>query len=149
MKRLIAQLQNIIYHGRSRGFTLDKCITKHVECHNRLTSLESYGYRGLDPSLQVSYLTTSIQAEHLKVVTAQILADGNMRNDFSAASNAYRDYERILMAGNDNRNVSGVETHGGRRRSGSNLVEDRWYTDEEYTKLSENQRTALNKLWSG
>ena len=102
VKSIIAQLQSITCHGRSRGFTLDKCITKHVECHNRLTILELYGYRSLDPSLQVSYLTTSIQAEHLKVVTAQILANGNMRNNFSAASNAYRDYERILMAGNDN-----------------------------------------------
>ena len=149
VKRIIAQLQSITYHGRSRGFTLDKCITRHVECHNRLTNLESYGYRGLDPSLQVSYLTTSIQAEHLKVVTAQILASSEYRRDFAAASNAYRDYERIMMAGNDNRNVSGLGAYAGGRGSESSLVEDRWYTDEEYHKLSEDQRTALNKIRSG
>ena len=119
-----------------------------MECHNRLTSLESYGYRGLDPSLQVSYLTASIQAEHLKVVTAQILADGNLRNNFSTASNAYRDYER-LIGGNNDRNVSGVGTHGGGRGSGSSLVEDRWYTDDEFNQLSKEQKEALNDLRKG
>ena len=83
------------------------------------------------------------------MVTAQVLANSEMRRDFSAASSAYRDYERIMMAGKDSRNVSGVGTHGGGRGSGSDLVEDRWYTDEEYNKLSEDQRTALNKIRSG
>ena len=149
VKKIIAQLQSITYHGKSRGFTLDKCITRHVECHNRLSNLEAYGYLGLDPSLQVSYLTTSIQAEHLKVVTAQILATPEMRRDFGAASNAYRDYDRLMSAGNDSRNVSGVGTHGGGRGTGSDLVEDRWLTDEEYNKLSKDQKTALNNLRRG
>ena len=71
-----------------------------------------------------------------------------MRNNFSAASNAYRDYER-LIAGNNDQNVSGVGTHGGSRGSGSNLVEDRWHTDEEYDQLSAKQKEALNDLRRG
>ena len=56
------------------------------------------------------------------MVTAQILASSEMRRDFAAASSAYRDYERIMSAGNDSRNVSGVGTHGEGRGSGSDLL---------------------------
>ena len=54
-----------------------------------------------------------------------------------------------MSTGNDSRNVSGVGTHGGGRGTGSDLVEDRWYSDEEFNNLSKKQKEALNEIRSG
>ena len=43
VKAIIKELQSIVYHGRTRGFTLEKALTKHVDLHGRLlSSLEEY-----------------------------------------------------------------------------------------------------------
>ena len=103
-----------------------------MECHDRLSSLEEYGYKGLDDGLKVSYLTEGILAQHLQCVTTQILASPPLRTDFDSCANLYRDFERCVGDSALSRNVSGVG-------SGDVVVEDRYYTDDEYNKLPNDQ----------
>ena len=141
VKAIIKELQSIVYHGRVRGFTLEKALTKHVDLHGRLSSLEEYGYGGLDQGLKVAYLTDGIKANHLQVVTTQILASPALRVNFEDCADLYREYERV--AGDrtlDARNVSGVGTEG------CDEIEDRFYTDDEYTKMSKKQKQRLREL---
>ena len=142
VKAITKQLQEIRYHGRNRGFTLEKALTRHVECHERLSGLEEYGYEGLNEGLKVSYLTEGILAPHLQCVTAQILASPPLRIDFDGSANLYRDFERCLGDSALSRNVSGVG-------SGDVVVEDRYYTDDEYNKLSNDQRKELRRIRQG
>ena len=124
---------------RNRNFTLEKALTKHVDCHDRLSGLEEYGYTGLDNGLKVSYLTDGIVAPHLQVCTTQILASPDLRQDFDGCANLYRDYERVAGDKATTRNVSGVE-------SGEVQIEDRFYTDDEYSKLSDAQKRELRRI---
>ena len=84
-------------------------------------------------------MTDGIVAAHLQVVTTQILASPDLRQDFDSCANLYRDYERVAGDKALARNVSGVE-------SGGVVIEDRFYTDDEYDKLSDEQKRELRKI---
>ena len=96
---------------------------------------------GLDEGLKVSYLTNGNKASHLQVVTTH-LANPALCVNFDDSADLYCDCERVaedttLLAA---RNVSSVQT-------GEVVeIEDRFYTDDEYDKMSKKQKEALRNL---
>lgn len=140
VKGLHSILQNLTYTGPKRNWTLDNFLTKHADAHETLASLVEYGYTGLDDRLAVSYLLQGIKFAPLESCTTQILATPRLRSNFDDAAALYRDMHLSLKAkqGVNHRNVSEL-------RSGTKL-EDRYYSTEEFEKLSEDQKDKLFRL---
>ena len=144
VKQLTNKLESLSYTGPSRNWNLEKLLTSHTEIHTRLEALEEYGYKGLDPRMAVSYLTGSVTFDPLQVVKTQILANTDLSNDFEKCASLYRSMGLAIKADTpaprQERNVSGLGT-------GGNLgVEDRFYSTEEFKKLSEEQMRELFRL---
>jgi hypothetical protein len=94
--------------------------------------------------MAVSYLTGSVTFDPLQVVKTQILANTDLSNDFEKCASLYRSMGLAIKADTpaprQERNVSGLGT-------GGNLgVEDRFYSTEEFKKLSEEQMSELFRL---
>jgi len=114
-------------------------MTKHTDTHETLSSLEDYGYTGLDDRMKVTYMMDGIKFAPMEACRMQILATTALRSDFDAAAALYRDTHLSMEAegGAQRRNISDLRSRG---------VEDRYYADEEFKKLSEDQVTELYRM---
>lgn len=173
---LEAEFNNLSYNGETRRWNFEKYVTKHVELYNRVQELEAHGYSGMDAQSRVRKFMSGIKTAKLDVVKTSVLADPKLQSDFDRVSNLYKDYicqdKSLNSSKRDAANIAGLQggQSTGNNRNGRNgrnqnqgngsdnrrnsngrnvsdvSVQDRYYTKEEYAKLSADEKSALYRM---
>ena len=100
----------------------------------------------MDVRTKVTRLLDGIQTETLDAVKTNILGSETLRKDFEKCVILYKDF--IKQSGSsrtENRRVAEISLNGG----GDETVEDRYYSKDEYKKLSNAAKGKLKKLREG
>ena len=156
-----AEMMALVYTGEKARFNFEKFLTKHVEIYNRLQDLVAYGYAGIDDGSRVRRLLQGIKCNTLETCKTQILASPTLQTDFDACATLIKDYlaqAHLLDRNRAGANISDVSTKPNRKRSNDDsrntdqrtlrfdpdtVVEDRYYSREEYAKLTNDQKKKL------
>ena len=133
----VTQLEKLTYDGETRKWNFEKFITRAKEQHALLESMAVRGdYPGIDERGKVVYLLKSVRDPKLKTVRDTILASRELRNDFEASAQLFK--EAILLdqatGSSPMLNISGVK------------VEDRYFTPEEYKHFTQEDKSKLRSL---
>ena len=151
------KLANTFYNGERRNFSFEKYVRVHVEQHTILNGLKEYGYTGIDDRSKVRYLISGIKTDKFDSVKTQILSTPAMRSDFDKCVNLYTEFIQQLHTHNPKSiGIAALTTGGkpGNPKGGKDSVDwdsvkadmsvpDRYYTAEEYNKLSLAKRKGL------
>ena len=136
------KLKDTVYNGEQRRWDFEKCVNVHKQQHSVMEGLVEHGYTGIDPRSKVRYLLDGIKTDKFDAVKTRIMSDERLRNDFDACVTLYQDYIRQtskMKTTNATVNISELKT--GKRKA--NAIEDRYYTREEYAKLTPEQKKEL------
>ncbi len=154
------KLQTTTYTGEKRNWNFEKYVTAHVEQFNVLENLKQYGHTGIDPRSRVRHLLDGIKTRDLDSVKTLIMADHELKSNFDRCVTLYKDYITGMKTSNEPRqlNVSemGARPYNKNRQGGGGKlkeedlkdirVEDRYYTAQEYRKLTPKQKSKLRLL---
>jgi len=143
------KLTTLSYTGEGRRWNFEKYIKAHVDQHIILDGLRPFGYAGIDTRSKIRHMMNGIKTNSLEVVKTQILADTNLRGDFNACVNLFTDFikQKDVASGNKTdreATISAVKV--GNEKSGGEAdmsVEDRYYTRQEYMRLSNAKKNGL------
>jgi len=138
-----AKLEGYKYRGEGRKQQFSKYVTFQKRQHNILADLERYGYKGLDDRSKVRILNKNIETDIVQTVKAQILADDKLQVDYDRCTSLYQSFINQMRSSQTKEqfNISSTRT-----KVKDENVEDKYYTREEYAKLSEGQKQKLWKL---
>jgi hypothetical protein len=144
------RLETTTYQGEKKRWDFEKYVRVHVEQHSILEGLVEHGYSGIDARSKVRHLLNGIKTDQLNAVKTQIMSSATLRNDFTACVTLYQDFIRQVKSSGDNPtlNISSVNTlnHASRKRKhGDDEVEDRYYTKQEYSELTQEQKDTLRQ----
>lgn len=137
-------LQEATYKGDGRNWNFEKYVNLHVKNHNILERLkEEHDHVGIDERTKVRHFNTGITAVALHVPKGQILADQEAMTNFDRAVNIYKTFIANQPTSNKTVqfNVAGVESS-----NTTATVQDRYYTQAEYRKLTNEQKLTLKRL---
>ena len=148
------QLKASSYTGEGRRWNFEKYVKVHVDQHQILTDLVRHGYAGIDQRSKVRHLLDGIKTKELDTVKTRILSDANLRGDFDACVTLFQDFLKQNQTEPRQSNIPAIGRGPGGPRSESNAeyqklepdmsVEDRYYTRDEYMKLSRAKKKALS-----
>ena len=94
----------------------------------------------MDVRAKVTRLLHCIQTETLDAVKTNILESENLRKDFEKCVILYKDFiKQYGSSWTENRRIAEINSNGG----GGETIEDRYYTKDEYKKLSNNAKGKL------
>jgi uncharacterized membrane protein YgcG len=138
-------LSSLKYYGESRRYTFDRFVEESKTQHQLLESLEVQGlHKGIDETSKVRHLLNGIATnKQLESVKTQIYSSPNLMEDFEACIRLAQDVlnatKPVPGARTQQLNISAVGT-------GSEIIEDRYYSAEEYRSLTADQKKALHEL---
>ena len=146
------KLQNLVYKGELRRWNFERYAQAHQEQFNILEGLKEHGYSGIDARSRVRYLNQGIKTNALDTPKTHIMNSVALRSDFEKAVVVYKDFIKQTQAdGGQVLNVSDTRSRpenpknpNGKR--GSVHVEERYYTSQEYSRLSQPQKKRLKEL---
>ena len=139
-----SKLLNTTYAGEKKCWNFDKYVQVHISQFTTLQSLEQYGYKGIDDQTRVRFLMAGIKTRELDPVTTRIMSSPELKIDFDGCVNLYRDYIQSQLGQrgvNQALNIARMSMGGAVEED----VEDRYYTKEEYRKLTPGQKLALKR----
>ena len=147
------KLASTVYRGEMRRWNFERYVKVHVNQHAILEGLEDYGYAGIDPRSKVRHLIEGIKTPRLDAVKANIAANTDLRNDFDACVNLFKEWISTMPAGNEARDVTiaSVKSQGKKKKSSEHddpdmTIQDRYYNKTEYRKLSQAQKLGLKLI---
>jgi hypothetical protein len=148
------KLTTTIYNGEKRRWTFEKYVRVHVDQHGVLNNLKIHGYAGIDERSKVRHLVDGIKEKRLDTVKAQILSDNALRNDFDRCVGLYKDFIKQTADETRDMNISATNSSNNPGNSpgkhvrfkGNSIVEDRYYKEAEYRKLTNEQKKALHTM---
>jgi hypothetical protein len=144
-------LRALTYVKDSRNFTFETYVTKTVEQHGILEGLTEYGYQGIDDGTKVRLFLEGITAPELEVVKTRILSDAGLRMDFEGCSVLFKDFLKQKRAAQrpPTRTIAHVNARKKRKSDNTSsdvTVEDRYYRQQEYNKLTPAQKEKLKSI---
>jgi hypothetical protein len=135
------KLKDTVYNGEQRRWDFEKYVNVHKQQHSVMEGLVKHGYTGIDPRSKVRYLLDGIKTDKFDAVKTRIMSDERLQNDFDACVTLYQDYIRQTSKKTTNVTVNISELKTGKRKA--DAIEDRYYTKEEYAKLTPEQKKEL------
>jgi hypothetical protein len=152
--RAEAAIRNAVYNGKQRRFPIEKYISVHKDNHYILESLKAYGYIGMDERTKVRHFMNGVKTKDLDAVKMTINANAELRSNFDKCTSLFKDaVEQAQADHTPSVNISKVETTRDQRKSkkytgkrSGGQVEDRFYSKEEYARLSADDRAKLHEL---
>jgi hypothetical protein len=161
-----AQFAALTYTGEGRRWNFKQYVSRHVDLHARAKELERFGYAGIDEASRVRRLMAGIKTSKLDSVKGSIFTQGEkVQNNFEAVVSAYTNFiaqdasfrtsqgnSQIAAVAGTNETDSGGGNRQNKRPQGQISqvnVTDRYYTREEYAKLSKEEKAALHNLRKG
>jgi hypothetical protein len=144
-------LRALTYVKDSRNFTFETYVTKTVEQHGILEGLTEYGYQGIDDGTKVHLFLEGITAPELEVIKTRILSDAGLRMDFEGCSVLFKDFLKQKRAAQrpPTRTIAHVNARKKRKSDNTSsdvTVEDRYYRQQEYNKLTPAQKEKLKSI---
>jgi hypothetical protein len=147
-----AKIATAKYSGQSKHFTLDQYVQIHQSTHNTLTDLEE----PIPETKKVTDFLAGITDPRLNTPKDLILGDPAKINNFETCQQ-YLKTVSFMEANQDilQRNISGMTGGGGKRqhnggkqggKNGRNNLANRSYTNEEWKKLSKEQRAKIRAM---
>ena len=133
------KLMNTTYCGETRHWNFERYVTVHQEQHTILEGLVHHGHAGIDERSKTRYLMSGIKTNALDSVKTQILADTGLQNDFLHCVVLDLNISAVRIeceGGKDNKHKAATRV----------VVEDRYYTTQEYWALSNKQKLRLKEL---
>ena len=153
------------WSGDSKRFCFDDYVKIHMDHHAILSDLTAHGYAGIDDRSKVRHLLKGIKSCKLDAVKTAILASSNLRSDFSGCVTLYKDYMTQMrgVSEGEQRQIAGFALEeekvsgGGGSGKGKKTrpwdditvgkkCDDRYYSKEEYSALSREERFYLRAL---
>ncbi|KAI2509583.1 hypothetical protein MHU86_4844 [Fragilaria crotonensis] len=136
------KLKSTVYNGEQRRWDFERYVNVHKQQHSVLEGLVEHGYAGIDPRSKVRYLLDGIKTDKFDAVKTRIMSEERLRNDFDACVTLYQDYIRQASKSKTAANTVNIsELKTGKRKI--DQVEDRYYTKEEYSALTSEQKKDL------
>ena len=140
------KLQNTAYTGEKRRWNFERYVRVHVDQHNILEGLTKHGYAGIDERSKVRHLVAGIKTKDLDSVKTRIMSDAALRQNFDACVNLFQDFiEQKGLSNVRESHVAAMITGKDEEGNGNPdfSIEDRYYTRDEYKKLTAAQRLGL------
>ena len=136
------KLKNTVYNGEKRRWDSRKYVNTHKQQHSVLEGLMEHGYNGIDPRSKVRYLLDGIKTNQFDAVKTRIMSEERLRSDFDSCVTLYQDNIRQTSktTGNLTVNISSMNKTGKHKFE---VVEDRYYTKDEYASLTPEQKKDL------
>ena len=156
-------LEIATWSHNTKRFDFDAFVKIHLDNHLVLSDLTEHGYAGIDDRSKVRHLLKGIKSTKLDSVKTAILASDVLRSDFNGCVALYKDFmtQNEGISGNEF-NISGLKTGDGAgpgkgrgklKKRKHNQMEiksipcaDRYYSKEEYKKLSQGNRKYLKEV---
>jgi hypothetical protein len=136
------KLDQLKYTGENRRWNMQRYVTAHVECFNILDGLKEHGFSGMDEATRVRKFVAGIKTDKLDAIRAAVLANPTL--SFDRVTRLYRDHVALTQSmyptPQEQRQVSDVRASGSQAE-----VEDRYYTSDEYRRLTAEQKLSLKK----
>ena len=144
------KLKDSTYHGEKRHWNFERYVRMHQDQHTILQSLIQHGYAGIDERSKVRHLLDGIKTNELDTVKGQIWASPTLQNSFDDCVTLFQDFinnKRIATT-----RTSTIASIGTKRKlDDTNMddtepdmsVDDRYYTSQEYAKLSKAKKLGL------
>lgn len=146
------RLKSVTYSGEKKRWDFEKYVRTHVDQHSILEGLTGHGHAGIDEGSKVRHLLAGIKTNALDSVKTRIMSDAALRTDFEACVNLYKDFIKQSTA-LQNPTIGISSTTSNKRKTVSfDLdqegveVEDRYYSNKEYSKLTAAQKSKLKAL---
>ncbi|HSN24564.1 MAG TPA: hypothetical protein VLS45_10470 [Methylomicrobium sp.] len=159
-----ADLNALHYNGESKKWTFEKYVNRMVELHNVSEDLKAHGYAGMDETSRVRRLLTGIRTDKLNIVKSQVLANPDLSCNFERTVNLFKDYiaqtKSLQSSSGNSASIAGVHADSKKKKGTDGKdnkkwdhaqisqvkVQDRYYTKEEYNKLSKEEKKALHEM---
>jgi len=144
-----SRLTTTHYHGEQRRWNFERYVKSHVDQHHILDGLHEHGYAGIDARSKVRHLMDGIKTNAFEAVKTRILSEPTLRSDFDSCVNLFKDYIKQKGAGSNiqdrDAKISAERTTQARGDDASpdQSVEDRYYSRQEYSKLSNAAKEGL------
>jgi hypothetical protein len=141
------KLRETHYQGEKKRWNFEKYVRTHVDQHSILSGLTEHGYAGIDEGSKVRLFVDGIRTNALDSVKTQIMATATLRSDFLGCVSLYKDFISQLPSSQSpsELNVSATGTTNDRKAKSGGAVEDKYYTKEEYKKLSDDAKDQLRQ----
>jgi hypothetical protein len=137
------KLKNTVYNGEQRRWDFKMYVNVHKQQHSIMEGLVEHGFTGIDPRSKVRYLLDGIKTDKFDAVKTRIMSDEQLRSNFDGCKTLYQDYIRQMTKTKSNNTVNNSEVKVGGKRKHDAVVEDRYYTKEEYNALTADQKKEL------
>jgi len=141
-------MQTTVYNGEMKRWDFEKFVNLHKQQHSILDGLVLHGYAGIDERSKVRHLVEGIKTDKLDTIKGQILASAELRSSFDKCVTLFQDFirQQTKTKSYSTLTIAEVSRTDNKRKasSGSGVVEDRYYTKEEYNALDPEQKKALS-----
>lgn len=137
------KLKNTVYNGEQRRWDFEKHVNVHKQQHLIMEGLAEHDYTGIDPRSKVRYLLDGIKTDKFDAVKTRIMSDEQLRSNFDGCVTLYQDYMRQTTKTKSSNTVNISEVKVGSKRKHDAVVEDPYYTKDEYNALSSEQKKEL------
>lgn len=135
-------IQKRVYNGKNPRLTLKTHIDRHRAAYNDLVrAKEHISYEPMNEDTRVRYLLASITAKELAAAKAVIVADPAKKGDFETAADYLLIMDPVHKPTDNTHRISAIK-----RGTDSLKAEDRFYTREEWKKLSAEQQKKVQEL---
>ena len=129
------------------NWNFKRFVTAHKEQHTIMEGFTDHKHCGLDVRKNVTCLLDGIKTDSLDAVKSNIMQDSELCIDFERCSAFYKDL--IKQSRGDQNNEARRVAEVGLHNKWNNDVEYRYYSNEDYKKLSTNAKEKLRKLCKG
>ena len=133
------KLANLVYTREMRQFNFKKCMTAHVSQHITLSDLVEHGSAGINEQSKVQHLLDRIKTNKLDSIKTRVFSNETLHNNFDKCVNLFKDFiKQARKEGRQTLNISAINLAGNKVK-----VDNRYYTNKEYCKLSNEQKEQL------
>lgn len=152
------KLTTLTYQRESKRWTFERYCRAHVEQHQILENLVAHGHSGIDDRSKVRHFINGIKGETFDAVKLQIDSDQALRNDFDRVKILFSDFIKRKFpdptsGAGKQANISEINLSATDIDNNLTLddlkdvkVDDRYYTREEYQKMTGKQKAKLYLL---
>ena len=166
------KLQSTFYRGETNRFNFEKYVNIHMECHKMLQDAKFNGGLGLDTESKITYFKNGIKPDAgLEIAISNSRSNARLNTfdtliSFFTAEVQHNSMRRKQLKSTLDKKVSGAgrdklkgkptprNNPNPNNRGGTILsetiegrkVEGRWYSRDEFDKMTPKQRTAVIKL---
>jgi len=138
------KLETAKYTGKKKRYNFESYVRLHKDQHQILSDLTQHGYSGIDERSKVRHLMAGIRVSALDTVKSRILSDAKLCSNFDQSVTLYQDFIKQMKVTEPIMNISKVQIDSKKR--GTKEVQDRYYTPQEYAKLTKDQKMKLKGL---